>query len=327
MKEISILEIENIKIGNAEDREGATGCTVILTEKGAPAGVDVRGGGPASRETQLLNPVAAAEAIHAVLLSGGSAFGLDAAGGVMKYLEERNIGVDTGAAKVPLVCASCIFDLQLVSKNARPDKEMGYRACVNSCLNGGNYQDGNFGAGTGATVGKFKGTDYMMKSGIGSFASQIGDLQVGAIVAVNALGDIFDHLTGQQVAGLLNEEKNGLRSTEQEMYKQAGEIKDLFTGNTTIGAVITNAKFSKAQMNKIAAMAQNGYARAIRPVHTQADGDTLYALSVGDVTADINAVGTLAAQVTAEAIKKALFSAESAYGLPSARELAESFTP
>lgn len=326
MKEISILEIENIKIGNAEDRESATGCTVILTEKGAPAGVDVRGGGPASRETQLLNPVAAAEAIHAVLLSGGSAFGLDAAGGVMKYLEERNIGVDTGAAKVPLVCASCIFDLQLVSKNARPDKEMGYQACVNSCPNGGNYQDGNFGAGTGATVGKFKGTDYMMKSGIGSFASQIGDLQVGTIVAVNALGDIFDHATGQQVAGLLNEEKSGLRSTEQEMYKQAGEIKDLFTGNTTIGAVITNAKFSKAQMNKIAAMAQNGYARAIRPVHTQADGDTLYALSVGDVTADINAVGTLAAQVTAEAIKKALFSAESAYGLPSARELAESFS-
>lgn len=326
MKEISILEIENIKIGNAEDREGATGCTVILAEKGAPAGADVRGGGPASRETQLLNPVAAAEAIHALLLSGGSAFGLDAAGGVMKYLEERDIGVDTGAAKVPLVCASCIFDLQLVSKHTRPDKEMGYQACINSCQNGGNYQDGNFGAGTGATVGKFKGIDYMMKSGIGSFASQIGDLKVGAVVVVNALGDIFDHVTGQQIAGLLNEEKNGLRSTEQEMYKQAGEIKDLFTGNTTIGAVITNAKFQKAQMNKIAAMAQNGYARAIRPVHTQADGDTLYALSVGDVTADINAVGTLAAQVTAEAIKKAVFSSESAYGLPSARDLMELFS-
>lgn len=321
MKEISILEIENIKIGNAENREGATGCTVILVEKGAPAGVDIRGGGPASRETQLLNPVAAAESIHAVLLSGGSAFGLDAAGGVMKYLEEQEVGVDTGTAKVPLVCASCLFDLQLVSKDARPDKRMGYQACVNSYQNGGNYQDGNFGAGTGATVGKFKGTDYMMKSGIGSSASQIGDIKVGAVVAVNALGDIFDHATGQQIAGLLNEEKNGLRSTEQEMYKQAGEIRDLFTGNTTIGAVITNAKFSKAQMNKIAAMAQNGYARAIRPVHTQADGDTIYALSVGDVAADINAVGTLAAQVTAEAIKRAVLSVESAYGLPSAKEL------
>ncbi len=321
MKEISILEIENIKIGNAEDREGATGCTVILAEKGATAGVDVRGGGPASRETQLLNPVAAAEVIHAVLLSGGSAFGLDAAGGVMKYLEQRDIGVDTGVAKVPLVCASCLFDLQLVTKDVRPDKEMGYRACVNADQGSGNYQDGNFGAGTGATVGKFKGPDHMMKTGIGSYASQVGDIQVGAVVAVNALGDIFDHATGLQIAGLLNEEKNGLLSTEQEMYKQAGEIRDLFTGNTTIGAVITNAKFSKTQMNKIAAMAQNGYARSIRPVHTQADGDTLYALSVGDVTADINAVGTLAAQVTAEAIKKAVFSAESAYGLLSARDL------
>lgn len=327
MKEISILEIENIKIGNAEDRKGATGCTVILAEKGAPAGVDVRGGGPASRETQLLNPVAAAEGIHAVLLSGGSAFGLDAAGGVMKYLEERSIGVDTGVTKVPLVCASCIFDLQLVSKDARPGKEMGYEACINSGQNGqgtgGNYQDGNFGAGTGATVGKFKGSEYMMKSGIGSYALQIGNLKIGAVAAVNALGDIFDFHTGQQLAGLLNEEKNGLRSTEQEMYRQTEEVRDLFTGNTTIGAVITNAKFDKAQMNKIAAMAQNGYARSIRPVHTQADGDTIYALSVGDVTADINAVGTLAAQVTAEAIKKAVLSAEPAYGLPAARDFVD----
>lgn len=315
MKEIAITDIEHIKIGNAEDRENATGCTVILCEKGAAAGIDVRGGGPASRESELLNPVAAADKIHAVLLSGGSAFGLDAAGGVMEYLEQRNVGVDTGVAKVPLVCCSCLFDLQLVNKQVRPDKAMGYQACS------GTYTDGNHGAGTGATVGKYRGTEYMMKTGIGSYAVQIGDLKVGAVVAVNALGDIFDYRTGTQIAGLLNEEKNGYLSTEEEMYKQCEKVTDLFTGNTTIGAVITNGSFNKAQMNKIAAMAQNGYARAVRPVHTEADGDTIYALSVGDVTADINGVGTLAAQVTAEAIKKAVYAADPAYGLPSAKSL------
>lgn len=315
MKEIDITEIENIKLGNAQDREHATGCTVILCEKGAAAGIDVRGGGPASRETELLNPVAAAEKIHAVLLSGGSAFGLDAAGGVMEYLEERDIGVDTGVAKVPLVCCSCLFDLELVSKDVRPDKAMGYKAC------GGTYQDGNYGAGTGATAGKYLGTAYMMKTGIGSYAVQIGQLKIGAVVAVNAMGDIFDHMTGKQIAGLLNKRKDGYISTEEEMYKQCDKVKDLLAGNTTIGAVITNAAFSKAQMNKIAAMAQNGYARTIRPVHTEADGDTIYALSVGDVTADINGVGTLAAQVVAEAVKNAVFSAESAYGLPAARDI------
>ena len=315
MKEISIIDIEDIKIGSAEDRENATGCTVILCEKGAPAGIDVRGGGPASRESELLNPVAAADKIHAILLSGGSAVGLDAAGGVMEYLEQKNVGVDTGVAKVPLVCCSCLFDLQLVSKRVRPDKAMAYRACS------GSYQDGNYGAGTGATVGKYKGTEFMMKSGIGSYAVQLGELKIGAIVAVNALGDIFDYRTGQQIAGLLNQEKDGFLSTEEEMYKQCGQVKDLFTGNTTIGAVITNARFNKGQMNKIAAMAQNGYARAIRPVHTEADGDTIYALSTGDVTADINGVGTLAAQVTAEAIKRAVFAADPAYGLPAAKDL------
>lgn len=317
MKEIRITEIENIYIGNAENREAATGCTVILCEKGARAGIDVRGGGPASRETELLNPTAAADKIHAILLSGGSAFGLDAAGGVMQHLEERGVGVDTGVVKVPLVCASCLFDLQVGKKDVRPDKKMGYLACR------GDYKDGNFGAGTGATVGKFKGTEYMMKTGIGSYAVQIGPLQIGAVCAVNALGDIFDYKTGKQIAGLLNETKDGFCSTEEEMSKQCLQTRDLFTGNTTIGAVITNGKFDKAQMNKIAAMAQNGYARTIRPVHTQADGDTIYALSTGEVMADINGVGTLAAEVTAEAIKRAIFAAEPAYGLPAACDFFE----
>lgn len=312
MREIAITDIEKIHIGNAQDKEAATGCTVILCEEGAAAGVDVRGGGPASRETQLLNPLAAAEKIHAVLLSGGSAFGLDAAGGVMQYLEEKNIGVDTGVAKVPLVCTSCLFDLQIGRHDVRPDKEMGYRACR------GEYQDGNYGAGTGATVGKFKGTEFMMKTGIGSFALQEGPLKIGAVAAVNALGDIFDYKTGVQIAGLLNEKRDGFASTEEAMYRQCLQVRNLFTGNTTLGAVITNVDFDKARMNKIAAMAQNGYARSIRPVHTEADGDTIYALSTGQITADINAVGTLAARVMAEAIHNAVFSAKAAYGLPCA---------
>ena len=205
MKEIKIQELENIKIGSAENKDAATGCTVILCEQGMAAGLDVRGGGPASRETELLKPTAAAESIHAVLLSGGSAFGLDAAGGVMEYLEERNIGFDVGITKVPLVCESCLFDLMVGDHRVRPDKAMGYAACENA--EKGNYRDGNFGAGTGATVGKFYGPEFCMKSGIGSYAVQIGELQVGAIVAVNALGDIYDWKNGKKVAGLLAKDK------------------------------------------------------------------------------------------------------------------------
>ena len=201
MKEIKIKELENIKIGSSENKDAATGCTVILCEQGMAAGLDVRGGGPASRETELLKPTAAAESIHAVLLSGGSAFGLDAAGGVMEYLEERNIGFNVGITKVPLVCESCLFDLMVGDHRVRPDKAMGYAACENA--EKGNYRDGNFGVGTGATVGKLYGPEFCMKSGIGSYAVQIGELQVGAIVAVNALGDIYDWKNGKKVAGLL----------------------------------------------------------------------------------------------------------------------------
>lgn len=319
MKEIKIQEIENIKIGSAENQEAGTGCTVILCEKGAPAGLDVRGGGPASRESELLKPMAAAEAIHAVLLSGGSAFGLDAAGGVMEYLEERNIGFDVGITKVPLVCQSCLFDLGVGDYKVRPDKAMGYEACENA--EKGNYRDGNFGAGTGATVGKFYGKDFCMKSGIGSYAVQIGELKVGAVVAVNALGDIYDWKNGKKVAGLLSKDRKSFLCTEEEVYKSYEVVKNKFVGNTTIGAVITNGKFQKTQLCKIAGMTHNGYARSIRPVHTTADGDSIYALSVGEVEADQDMVGTLAAQVMSEAILRAVISAESAYGLPAVRDI------
>lgn len=317
LKEIDITDIENIKIGNAEDYENATGCTVIICEKGAPTGVDVRGGGPASRETELLNPVAANNGIHALLLSGGSAFGLDAAAGIMEYLENKNVGFSVGDTVVPIVCASCIFDLKLVNHKVRPDKEMGYKACVNS--ENSNCRNGNYGAGTGATVGKFFGGEYMMKSGIGSFAVQIGELKVGAIVVVNALGDIYDYENNEKIAGLLNKNKDGFLDTEEEFYKSYAGMNDLFTGNTTIGAIITNGKFTKTEMKKIAAMAQNGLARSIRPVHTSADGDSVYAMSVGDVKADVNVTGTLASTVMAEAIKRAAINTEPMYGLKSAK--------
>ena len=313
LSEIPLNQIENIRIGHAQDLKAATGCSVIICEKGAPTGVDIRGGGPASRETQLLNPLAVAKAIHAILLSGGSAFGLDAAGGVMQYLEERNIGFDVGITKVPLVCESCIFDLTVGSSKIRPNQAMGYAACIAAEKNL-NLQ-GNVGAGTGATVGKLYGPTTMMKSGLGTYAIQLGDLKVGAIVVVNALGDVINSKTGKILAGLLNKEHTDFLNTEKEFYKAYSGTKDLFTDNTTIGAIITNAKFNKTQLNKIAGMAQNGYARSICPVHTTADGDSIYAMSVGDVEADLNVVGTLAARVMEEAITKAVTSAQSAYGL------------
>ena len=318
LKEIKITDIENIKIGNCENKENGTGVTVILCEDGAPCGLDIRGGGPASRESGLLNPLAAAEKIHSVVLSGGSAFGLNSSDGVMKYLKEKKIGFDTGIVPVPLVCTSCIFDLGVGDKNAFPDKKMGYDACQNAEMQ--NYQDGNFGAGTGATVGKLKGADFAMKSGIGSYAIQLGRLKVGAVVCVNALGDVFDE-NGNIIAGLLGDDKKSFRNSEKTMYNMYQMTENLFTTNTTIGAVITNASLDKTKMNKIASMAHNGLARGINPVHTSADGDSLYALSVGNVPASCDAVGTLAARVVHRAIIKAVSSAQSAYGLPSVNDL------
>lgn len=327
MKQININEIENVRIGNAENKEAGTGCTVIICEKGAVTGLDVRGGGPASRESELLKPTAAAGFINAVLLSGGSAFGLDAAGGVMEYLEERKIGFDVGVTVVPLVAQSCIFDLTVGDMNVRPDKAMAYEACLNSEKN--NPEMGNFGAGTGASVGKLLGMATAMKAGLGSYAVQIGDLKVGAIVAVNACGDIFDYDTHEIIAGLLTPDLKSFANTEQVVYQMceahmasgntALDNKEL--QNTTIGVVITNGKFTKAQMNKIATMAHNGYARTINPVHTTMDGDSIYAMSVGEVEADMDMVGTLAANVMGHAVCDAVRKAQDAYGIISARHI------
>lgn len=320
MKEISIKDFRNIQIGQAENVQAGTGCTVfLLGREGASVGLDVRGGGPASRESELLKPLATAQVIHAILLAGGSAFGLDAAGGVMRYLEERGIGVDVGVTGVPLVCQSDLFDLTVADAHTRPDAAMAYEACVNAET--GNYRDGNHGAGTGATVGKLLGMEHCMKSGIGSYAVQVGNLQVGAVVAVNAVGDVYDYENGRKIAGLLAADGKTFLDSELAALQAIEAQAEKFVGNTTLGVILTNAGLDKAHLCKIAGMAHDGYARAIRPVHTSMDGDSIYAVSLGDVPADMDVVGTLAARVMAKAIVRAVQAAEPAYGLPSAGEI------
>lgn len=319
MNIININEIENIKIGNAQNTEAATGCTVVICERGAVTGLDVRGGGPASRETELCKPTSAQGFVNAVLLSGGSAFGLDAAGGVMQYLEKKNIGFDVGVTKVPLVCQSCIFDLTVGDKDIRPDAAMAIKAC--EAAEDNNPAMGNVGAGTGATVGKLGGMPTAMKGGLGSYAVQIGDLKVGAIVAVNACGNIYDYDTHEMIAGMLTPDKKSMVDMEQAIYMMAEQAAAKQMQNTTIGVIITNGKFDKAQMNKIATMAHNGYARTINPVHTSMDGDSIYAMSVGDVPADMDMVGTLAANVMGHAVCDAVKKAQDAYGLMCATTL------
>ena len=320
MNEIYVTDVCPVCIGQTENIEAATGCTVFIAPEGMCAGLDVRGGGPASRESQLLNPLMAAQQIHAVVLAGGSAYGLGAANGVMQYLEEHGIGYDTGYALVPLTVQSDIYDLSVGDSSVRPDAAMGYEA-ARLAMEAPNYQDGNYGAGCGATVGKYAGMDFCMKSGIGSYAIQTGELKIGAVVVVNALGDIYDWRTGTQIAGMLNEDRTGLRSTSEYMRGSYAVIGNKFTGNTTVCVVLTNARFDKAQLCKIAGMAHDGYARSINPVHTSADGDSIYSVSLGDIEADQDLVGMLAAEVVSEAITRAVTSADGAYGHPAMRDL------
>ena len=320
MKEISVTDITAVTIGQAENREAGTGCTVFVCRDGMRAGLDVRGGGPASRESQLLNPLMAAQTIHAIVLAGGSAFGLGTADGVMKLLEERGIGFDVGVTKVPLVAQADLFDLTVGDPFTRPDAAMGYEA-ARLALDAPNYRDGNYGAGCGATVGKVEGMPTCMKTGIGSYAVQLGPLQIGAVVALNALGDVFDRKTGKQIAGLLTKDRSAFRRTTEVMQQSIAAIENRFVGNTTLAVVMTNAAFEKPALCKIAGMGHDGYARSINPVHTSFDGDSIYAVSVGDIPADQELVGSLAAEVISEAITRAVRSAESAYGFPAAADL------
>ncbi len=309
--QIPITTIPNIKIGNAHNRTAATGCTVILCEQGAVAGVDVRGGAPGTRETDLLRPENYVEKIHAVILSGGSAFGLDAASGVMTYLEEKGIGFDVGVTKVPIVAGAVLFDLNCGDHRIRPDSQMGYQACM--AAEKQNFQEGSYGAGTGATVGKCFGMAQAMKGGLGAFCIKAGELIVGAIAAVNCLGDVVDPRTGQIIAGAFQNHPFAFLNSEKGMT-DTSLTRNPFAGNTTIGAIITNAVMTKAQANKAASMAHDGYARTIRPAHTLLDGDTIFALALGQITVDSNIVGLLAAQAIEQAVIRGVQQATSLGG-------------
>lgn len=303
LQEIKISEIAGVTFGQAQDYTAMTGVSVALFSGENTGGIDVSGGGPASREAHLLSPYTDTKSLNALVFAGGSAYGLGAADGVMKYLEERNRGFAVPGGVVPLVIQSDIFDLTLGDGRVRPDAKMSYEACL-AAEAGAEPVSGSVGAGTGAAVGKLYGMGQSQKAGIAFHAVQLGELQVGVMVVVNAFGDVFDLESGKQIRGLLDSKRQHLLSTEAELYKQMIALQ---TGtNTTLAAIFTNAQFNEGEMNKIAAMARSGLARAISPVNTMADGDTIYAFSLGEVKADLNIVGLLAARVLSEGIKKAV---------------------
>ncbi len=325
MDALTLTDVPGIEVGHAQDEEALTGCTVILCWHGAVAGVDQRGGAPGTRETDLLKPVNLVEQVHAVLLTGGSAFGLDAAGGVMRFLEEQGIGFNVGVARVPIVPAAVIFDLALGRADRRPDPEMGYRAAASASRRP--VDEGNVGAGCGASVGKILGMKQAMKAGLGSAAIRLsGGIVVGALMVVNAFGDVINPQNGQIVAGARATQLGPLRLGRADGFLDTLELMKTLPGrallqfatrtNTVIGVVATNARLSKAEATRVAQMAQDGVARTIRPAHTLLDGDTLFALSTGNKRTDISALGAVAAEVVAEAILRAVRKAHSAGGLP-----------
>jgi L-aminopeptidase/D-esterase-like protein len=302
----AITDVRGVQVGHAQDEEALTGCTVILCRRGAVAGVDVRGGAPGTRETNLLDPVNVVEKIHGVVLAGGSAFGLDAASGVMRYLEEQKIGFDTGTAKIPIVPSAILYDLSVGRNDVRPDATMGYRAAV--AASSAAPAEGNVGAGMGASVGKMRGMKYAMKSGVGTWSMKINGLVIGALVAVNAIGDVVDPNSGELIAGM--------RSGTTLGFLKKKPPRAAVTSNTVIGVVATDAKLTKAQATKVAQMAHDGLARVIRPAHTMFDGDTIFAMATGQKKADVSMVGAFAAEVMAEAILRAVKMAAPAGGLP-----------
>jgi len=306
-------------VGHYTDKEAITGCTVILCETGAIAGVDVRGSAPGTRETDLLRPMNLVENVQAIFLSGGSAFGLDAAGGVMRYLEERGFGYETSVIKVPIVPAAIIFDLGIGSHKIRPGIEEGYKACL--AASDKEVAEGCVGAGTGATVGKILGMDKATKSGLGTASQKIADdIIVAALVVVNAVGDVVDHRTGKTVAGpRIDQNKGFLRTTE--LMKQDHSEQSSLSDNTVLGVVATNAMLNKEQVNKLAQMAQDGIARAIYPSHTMHDGDAIFALSMGDKTGDITVLGSVAAEIISDAIVRAVDQAETLDGIPAIKDI------
>ena len=325
----SITDVAGLRVGHFTDPRRPTGCTVILTPEGAVAGVDVRGAAPGTRETELLSPLNAVERVHAIVLAGGSAFGLDAASGVMRWLDERGFGIEVGPARVPIVPAAILFDLWVGDASIRPDAVSGYAACEAASTQP--VAEGNVGAGSGATVGKLFGIGRAMRGGIGTASVTVGGITVGALVAVNAIGDVIDPSTGRVVAGARTPDGAALFGTMQALLR--GELPaPLQPGMaTTLGVVATDAVLTKAQANKMAQMAHDGLARSINPVHTMSDGDTLFALATGrsghsGPSASLTLIGALGAEVVAAAVLRAVRAATRLSGpglpdLPAARDL------
>lgn len=374
---VDITDIKGFKLGNAENTDAATGCTVIVAEKGATAGVDVRGGGPATRETDLLRSENTIDKIHAVVISGGSAYGLEAGSGVMRELENMKIGHRVSNCIVPIVCQASLFDLNVGQPDVRPDRTMGVKA-VHNAFCGGEFHHGNYGAGTGASVGKFYGMNRAMKTGLGTFACSDGEIEVGAITAVNAFADVYDgrnHVIagllsadGKRIDGTIRPLKNCVaaessynmknkmepffnKRREEEEFAEPETTEEVWvepapaetvepaepeetsavnkepedmgygiTFNTTISCLITNAKLTKAQCNKLASILHDGYARAIKPVHSTMDGDTIFVMTTGEKDVNFDAFAALATDIVQYSVIDGAISAESAYGLPAARE-------
>ena len=318
----TITDVPGLRVGHAHDEAALTGCTVVLCETGAVGGVDQRGGAPGTRQTDALYPMHLVQQVHAMVLTGGSAFGLESATGVVRYLEERRVGFDMRVARVPIVPAAVLFDLFVGRADIRPDAAMGYQACLNASSEP--PAEGNVGAGCGATVGKILGIDQAMKAGIGTASMEVCDgLVVGAIVAVNAFGDVIDPATNRIIAGARSLDRPGeFADTLQVMRSLAGHgpLRSARQQNTVIGVVASNAALNKEQTNKVAHMAHDGLARTIRPAHTMLDGDTIFALSTGAFPADENIIGAMAAEVFAEACLRAVRLARPAANLPSAWE-------
>jgi L-aminopeptidase/D-esterase-like protein len=315
----TLTAVSGIKVGHHTLAERPTGCTVILAEAGAVGGVDVRGAAPATRETDLLDPTKMVQQIYGVVLSGGSTFGLESAGGVLKFLEDRQVGVAFGGMRIPVVPGASIFDLGVGDGKIRPSADCGLRAAQAASTNP--VQEGSVGAGAGATLGKFLGMERAMKSGVGSASVTLTDgTTVAALVVANPLGDVIDPDTGRTIAGVRSQDGKGLADVRQLIRTQRTRLAG---GNTTIGVIATDARLTKAQANHLAQLADDGYARAIWPVHSIADGDTVFALATGTHAGDPDmlTLGALAADVMARAVVRAATQATGLAGLPAVRDL------
>jgi L-aminopeptidase/D-esterase-like protein len=317
----AITDVAGIQVGHFTNLEAATGCTVILCPEGAVAGVDVRGSAPGTRETDLIRPGNLVQQVHGILLSGGSAFGLDAASGVMRYLEERGIGFHIGPGVVPIVPAAIIFDLGLVTHSVRPGPEEGYAACLNATDEP--PEEGSVGAGTGATVGKVMGRALATKGGLGTSSIHLGDIVVGALAVVNALGDVVDPDTGRVLAGPRDEKNRRFFRTVEVLASPRSELEPQTSPtNTTLAVVATNATLNKEQANKLAQIGHDGLALAVRPCHSMADGDVVFALATGKSGAevDMRQLCSTATLAVAQAVVRAVETAKGLGGVPSAQE-------